>query len=124
MTEDDYIGSNGNQVTTEVPVFMKMEQTTPELETRERPLDDGTRDGARKRPRRNTVSAPSYLIPDSDDETIQEDGLFNYKDRNERKGKGKARVESHLQGWIKHLSSLLKQEEKKVCSKVTITITF
>lgn len=120
MTEDDYIGLNSNQVVTEAPVSMKMEQTTPELDSRERPPDDGTR----KRPRRNTVSAPSYLIPDSDDETIQEDGLFNYKDRNERKGKGKARAESHLQGWIKHLSSLLKQEEKKVCSKVTITITF
>lgn len=111
MTEDDYIDLNDDQGITETQVSMKVEQITPELDSNGESSDYVVR----KRPRRNTISAPSYLIPDSDDEAIQEDGPFNYKDRVERKGKGKARADSHLQCWIKHLSALLKEEERRVC---------
>jgi hypothetical protein len=57
---------------------------------------------------------PSYIVPDSDDDAIAEENAnFEYQN-NYRRSKGKGRAESDLQTWIKHLTALLKEEEKKV----------
>jgi hypothetical protein len=58
-------------------------------------------------------AAPSYVVPDSDDEAIAEENI-SYGSQIQRKTKGKAKAESSLQVWIKHLTVLLKEEEKKV----------
>lgn len=72
----------------------------------------------RKRPRRSVASAaPSYVVPDSDDEAIAEENA-NHEYSSQRKGKGKLKVESNLQVWIKHLTALLKEEENKVINLV------
>lgn len=51
-------------------------------------------------------------MPDSDDEAIVDDEEFPALLRKEVKRK---KVESNLQRWIKHLSILLKEEQRKVC---------
>ena len=68
----------------------------------------------KKRPRRSAASTvKSYLVPDSDDESILEQKpgdmpLVKSKEAGERK------AESNLQRWIKHLTALQKEELKKV----------
>jgi hypothetical protein len=60
------------------------------------------------------VTVTSYAIPDSDDEAIVEDDddsavvVLMTMQANKRK------VESNLQRWIKHLTVLLAEEQKKV----------
>ncbi|GJJ15656.1 hypothetical protein Clacol_009934 [Clathrus columnatus] len=111
MTEDDYIDSSADKANINMSFSMKMEQRTPELDSSAERSIEGPR---RKRPRRNTVSAASYHVPDSDDEAIQEDEPFEYySNKMDRKWKGKGKADSHLQCWIKHLSVLLKEEERK-----------
>lgn len=71
----------------------------------------------KKRPRRSAASTvKSYLVPDSDDESILDehkpDGVSLTKSREA----GKKKAESNLQRWIKHLSALQKEELKKVSS--------
>ncbi|KAI0801815.1 hypothetical protein BC629DRAFT_140226 [Irpex lacteus] len=64
-----------------------------------------------RRPRRSAVSSISYVVPDSDDEAIADDG-----DEIMREVKviaKKRKVESNLQKWIKHLTALLKDEQRK-----------
>jgi len=71
-------------------------------------LDGGEK---RKRPRRSAAaSVRSYAVPDSDDEAIAEQKV----DKTVRLLARKRKVESNLQRWIKHLSILLKEEQKKV----------
>jgi len=70
----------------------------------------------RKRPRRNAASsAKNYVVPDSDDDEIADENdemvqcvHAHVKQRKE---------ESNLQKWIKHLSVLLKEEQKKYKEK-------
>lgn len=68
----------------------------------------------KRRPRRSAVTVTSYAIPDSDDEAIVEDDddsavvVLMTMQANKRK------VESNLQRWIKHLTVLLAEEQKKV----------
>ena len=65
-----------------------------------------------RRPRRSAVSSISYVVPDSDDEAIADDGD---EIMHEVKVIAKKRkVESNLQKWIKHLTALLKDEQRKV----------
>jgi len=52
----------------------------------------------------------SYVVPDSDDEAIADEADFGLIVGQAKKKK----VESNLQRWIKHLSILLKEEQKKV----------
>lgn len=99
----------------------KFEVKTPELEMNIPSNTDASllvvsdQSAPRKRPRRTAAcAAPSYVVPDSDDEAIAEEDV-NYEYQTQRKkGKGKAKAESSLQVWIKHLTALLKEEEKKV----------
>ena len=67
----------------------------------------------RGRPRRSAASTISYIVPDSDDEMIMEEGseVFHTELRKVVKTR---RVESNLQKWIRHLTPLLHEEQKKV----------
>ncbi len=68
----------------------------------------------KKRPRRSaTSSTKSYIVPDSDDEMIADDADVVMHEVHAIAKRRK--VESNLQKWIKHLSVLLKEEQKKVC---------
>ncbi|KAH9841569.1 uncharacterized protein C8Q71DRAFT_737681 [Rhodofomes roseus] len=67
----------------------------------------------RKRPRRTTTLVKSYAIPDSDDENI----AGEERDVIESDFARKRRCETNLQQWIKHLSVLLKEEQRKYKEK-------
>lgn len=61
----------------------------------------------KRRPRRSAAaSVKSYVVPDSDDEEIAGGKSDDHVK--------KRRVESNLQRWIKHLTLLYKEEQKKV----------
>jgi hypothetical protein len=67
----------------------------------------------RKRLRRAAAATTSsYLVPDSDDEVIAEEDVDFILSPN--KAAKKKKVETNLQLWLKHLSILLKDEQKKV----------
>jgi hypothetical protein len=69
----------------------------------------------KKRPRRSAASTvKSYLVPDSDDETILDDHKPDSMSLTKSKEAGKKKAESNLQMWIKHLTGLQKEELKKV----------
>jgi hypothetical protein len=70
---------------------------------------------SRKRPRRSAASAvKSYLVPDSDDESILDEQKPDSMSWVKSKEAGKRKAESNLQRWIKHLTALQKEELKKV----------
>lgn len=61
----------------------------------------------KKRPRRSAVAtAKSYFVPDSDDEDIADEKPSDHVK--------KRRSETNLQQWIKHLTILHKEEQRKV----------
>ncbi|KAL4073230.1 hypothetical protein V8B97DRAFT_2023022 [Scleroderma yunnanense] len=73
---------------------------------------------SRRRPRRSTTAMiTSYVIPDSDDELIVEDDDENAMVVLMSMQAKKRRVESNLQRWIKHLSALLAEEQRKYKEK-------
>ncbi|OSX59849.1 hypothetical protein POSPLADRAFT_1075353 [Postia placenta MAD-698-R-SB12] len=64
----------------------------------------------KKRPRRSaTTTMKSYVVPDSDDEEIAEEKVDD--------SVKKRRSETNLQRWIKHLTILHKEEQKKYKEK-------
>lgn len=66
---------------------------------------------SKKRPRRSVASAvKSYVVPDSDDEDIVMEG----EDESLQKFAKKRRQESNMQRWIKQLTVLYKDEQRKV----------
>ena len=70
----------------------------------------------KKRPRRSAASSvKSYVVPDSDDEDIVmgEEDPRKLKGVQQRPAK-KRRAESNLQRWIKQLTILFKEEQRKV----------
>lgn len=68
----------------------------------------------RKRLRRSAAtSVKSYAVPDSDDEAIV-DEKPDYLGWEDSKSAKRKKVESNLQRWIKHLTVLQKEEQKKV----------
>jgi hypothetical protein len=69
---------------------------------------------SKRRPRRSAAAVTSYVIPDSDDEAIVEDDDDNAVVVLMTMQANKRKVESNLQRWIKHLSILLAEEQKKV----------
>ena len=72
----------------------------------------------KKRPRRTAASTvKSYLVPDSDDESILEEQKPDSVSWAKSKEAGKRKAESNLQRWIKHLTTLQKEELKKVGSR-------
>ncbi|KIM65938.1 hypothetical protein SCLCIDRAFT_1211945 [Scleroderma citrinum Foug A] len=73
---------------------------------------------SRRRSRRSTTAmTTSYVIPDSDDERIVEDDDENAMMALMSMQAKKRRVESNLQRWIKHLSALLTEEQRKYKEK-------
>ena len=77
--------------------------------------------GSSRRPRRSAASTISYVVPDSDDEAIADDAD---EIMHEVKVIAKKRkVESNLQKWIKHLTALLKDEQRKVCVSAVGVLT-
>jgi len=71
----------------------------------------------RKRLRRSAASTvKSYVVPDSDDEAIVDEKPDVYPWGEVKKAKQR-KVESNLQRWIKHLTSLQKEEQKKYKEK-------
>ncbi|KAI0632128.1 hypothetical protein C8Q77DRAFT_1218628 [Trametes polyzona] len=77
-------------------------------------LADGAGSGSgKKRPRRSVANpVRSYVVPDSDDEDIA-DG----RDDSLQRFAKKRRAETNMQRWIKHLTVLLKEEQKKYNEK-------
>ncbi|THH30656.1 hypothetical protein EUX98_g3535 [Antrodiella citrinella] len=75
----------------------------------------GESSSSRPRPRRSTASKKSYAIPDSDDDAIadEQDDMVQHVSAHAKKRK----VESNMQKWIKHLTALMKEEEKKYKEK-------
>jgi hypothetical protein len=72
-------------------------------------LDKST---GKKRPRRTAAAAiRSYAVPDSDDEDIADEAETTWTMHVDAK---KRKVESNLQRWIKELSVLFKEEQRKV----------
>jgi hypothetical protein len=71
----------------------------------------------RKRPRRAAAaaSARSYIVPDSDDEAIVDEDA-EPPEPFSGPAKKKKKFESNLQLWLKHLTILLKEEQRKVWS--------
>lgn len=66
----------------------------------------------------------SYVIPDSDDERIVEDDDENAMMALMSMQAKKRRVESNLQRWIKHLSALLTEEQRKVSIALLLVWNF
>jgi len=64
-----------------------------------------------RRPRRTAATIRSYAVPDSDDDDITEEAEIAWAMHVDAK---KRKVESNLQQWIKELSVLLKEEQRKV----------
>jgi hypothetical protein len=59
----------------------------------------------------------SYLVPDSDDESILDEHKHDSLSLAISKEVGKKKAESNLQRWIKHLTVLQKEELKKVSNR-------
>ncbi|KAI0699093.1 Squalene/phytoene synthase-domain-containing protein [Cytidiella melzeri] len=68
-----------------------------------------------RRSMRNAASSISYIVPDSDDEMIADDG--DDVMREVKVIAKKRKVESNLQKWIKNLTLLLKDEQRKYKEK-------
>ena len=89
--------------------------TTTSLETRAPKKVSVSPSRTKKRPRRTAASTvKSYLVPDSDDESILEEQKPDSVSWAKSKEAGKRKAESNLQRWIKHLTALQKEELKKV----------
>ena len=72
----------------------------------------------KKRPRRYAASTvKSYLVPDSDDESILDEHKPDSVSLAKSKEAGKRKAESNLQRWIKHLTALQREELKKVSNR-------
>lgn len=95
---------------------MKTEITPVSPMILDAPPGDSKSIRSRKRPRRSATMARSYVIPDSDDDAIAEVGRAVVSSDFAKK----RRSETNLQRWIKHLSVLLKEEQRKVCPRASI----
>lgn len=74
----------------------------------------------KKRPLRSAASTvKSYLVPDSDDESILDEHKPDSVSSTKSKEAEKKKAESNLQRWIKHLTALQKEELKKVGSRLS-----
>ena len=130
MTEEDYLSAEDlsgapskkalkkkqSRSKLKLPVeVVKAERTSPpsiSVANPPMPFMDSTL--TKKRPRRSVASASKkYVVPDSDDEAIADDkdDMVAHVSAHAKKRK----VESNMQKWIKHLTALMREEEKKVC---------
>lgn len=70
----------------------------------------------KRRPRR-TAAPRSYVVPDSDDDDILDEAESTFAVHMNAK---RRKVESNLQRWIKELSVVLKEEQRKVCQRMLL----
>ncbi|KAF9463035.1 hypothetical protein BDZ94DRAFT_648521 [Collybia nuda] len=105
-TKDDDVRKayDSNKVKTEIG---HISPTSP-LHDKFEALPLGPPQRGKKRPRRTATTVRSYAVPDSDDDAIV-DGS-DYMEEYEKKPK---LVESSLSKWIRHLSELMKEEQRK-----------
>jgi hypothetical protein len=117
FSEDDYLNK---QLKSKIKTEVKTETTLLSIPPTSNRASTSNQDKspAKRRPRRTAaVAIRSYAVPDSDDEDITNEAETTwamYVDAKKRK------VESNLQRWIKELSVLLKEEQRKVrCTRKT-----
>ena len=98
---------------------VKAERTSPpsiSFASPPMPIMDSTL--IKKRPRRSVASASKkYVVPDSDDEMIVDECDIDLHEANCFAKKRK--VETSLQKWIKHLTAILHEEQKKVSVRMS-----
>lgn len=124
--ENDYLDANKGVVRSSSPSRargrqMKTETSPVSPRILDTPPGDSSGLGrsshqSRKRPRRSATMARSYVVPDSDDDSIAEAGRGIVLSDLAKK----RRCETNLQRWIKHLSIILKEEQRKVCPRASI----
>lgn len=111
FSEDDYLNKQ--------PKFkIKTEVKTEAAQLRIPPASNGVltskpdKSVPTRRPRRTAAATiRSYVVPDSDDEDIADEAETTWAMHVDAK---KRKVETNLQQWIKELSVLLKEEQRKV----------
>ena len=77
---------------------------------------------AKKRPRRSVASSSKkYVVPDSDDDMIVDDcDIVMHEATCFVK---KRKTETNLQKWIKHLTALVQEEQRKVITHLSVSYT-
>lgn len=110
--ENDYILND----TGKKPRAIKTEVTSTSFSTsRSRTKSDASSllsSRGRKRPRRAATTIRSYVVPDSDDDMLDDDEPMEFTaQEHEKRTKTE---ESSLQKWVKHLGNLVKEEQRKV----------
>lgn len=115
FSEDDYLNKQPKpKVKTEVKTEATQLSVPPASASRRASTSKLEKSSPKKRPRRSAAeTVRSYAVPDSDDEDIA--GEVDEKDLKVHLNAKKRKVESNLQRWIKELSVLLKEEQRKVC---------
>jgi len=112
FSEDDYLKKQSN-----VKVKSDLTQPSVLLAPNEAPRSKSDKSPAKRRPRRMaTETIRSYVVPDSDDDDddIADDAETSWVMQIDAK---KRKVETNLQQWIKELSILLKEEQRKYKEK-------
>jgi hypothetical protein len=103
FSEDDYLRKQAKPKT---KADVKTEVTQPSIP----PPNTASTFKLDKRPKRMAATLRSYVVPDSDDDDITDYAeawaIHVYAK--------KRKVETNLQQWIKELSVLLKEEQRKV----------
>jgi hypothetical protein len=111
FSEDDYLNKQPKpKIKTEVKTEVTQLSIPPASSKASTSKPDKSPE--KKRPRRTAAATiRSYVVPDSDDEDIAEEAEITWGMHVDAK---KRKVESNLQQWIKELSVLLKEEQRKV----------
>ena len=116
FSEEDYLNKESKpKVKTEVKTENTQLSVLSTSSSRRSSTSRLEKSPPKKRPRRSAAEiVTSYAVPDSDDEDIADENGEKALKLNASSRKKK--VESNLQIWIKELSVLLKEEQRKVCS--------
>ncbi|KAG0694532.1 hypothetical protein DFH29DRAFT_985243 [Suillus ampliporus] len=122
FSEEDYLSKQppATEPKRYSKVKVKSKETSPSIprfSTQPGPSRVQVSPRASKRRPRRSAAVMSYVIPDSDDEAIVEDDDDNAVVVLMTMQAKKRKVESNLQRWIKHLSVLLAEEQKKYKDK-------
>ncbi|KDQ62290.1 hypothetical protein JAAARDRAFT_30185 [Jaapia argillacea MUCL 33604] len=123
FSEDDYLPATTGTTSFGKPaqrVRVKLETSPSGLPSSSSAFsaDPQTSSRGKKRPRRTaSTSVKSYVVPDSDDEAIADDSADTALSHKMKLQAKKRKDETTLSRWVKHLSILLKEEQKKYKEK-------
>lgn len=120
FTEDDYLRSGHSRGrTARVSLTKGKDGMGSKISPNGVPkVQDQVLENPRKRPRRSATLRQSYFELDSDEDTSEPgDDSVDSSYENGGKRRNIAKNETSLQAWIKHLSGLLRDEEKKYKEK-------